>query len=198
MSALLEPTGLPRTSAELSGPEGPGSLLRMPLTTEPSRPAPTYASGRGFRSLDLTVEAARTLPLPDGARRFSLAGVDFVDVDLETAADHLAAYARAGHGLAVHLCNAYTVTLADRSAGYRGLLNHRSLNLPDGTPVSWYHRVASGLKVRGPVRGPSLMRAVLERPGLRHYLLGSSPEVLADLERAVKTEHPDAVVAGVL
>src|SRR4051794_23895811 len=115
MSALLEPTGLPRASAELSGPEGPGRLLRMPLTTEPSRPVSTHPSGRGFRSLGLTVEVDRTLPLPDGARRFSLAGVDFVDVDLDSAADHLAAYAMGGHGLAVHLCNAYTVTLADRS-----------------------------------------------------------------------------------
>ena len=40
------------------------------------------------------------------------------------------------------------------------------------------------------------MRTLMTRSGLKHYLLGGSPESLAHLERAIAEEHPDAVVAG--
>ena len=38
------------------------------------------------------------------------------------------------------------------------------------------------------MRGPSLMKATLDRTGLRHFLLGGTDDVLADLERAIADE----------
>jgi N-acetylglucosaminyldiphosphoundecaprenol N-acetyl-beta-D-mannosaminyltransferase len=50
------------------------------------------------------------------------------------------------------------------------------------------------------VYGPDLMQLVLE-PGLasgfRHYLYGSTPEVLAALQNTIAARWPDALIAGV-
>jgi exopolysaccharide biosynthesis WecB/TagA/CpsF family protein len=50
------------------------------------------------------------------------------------------------------------------------------------------------------VYGPDLMQLVLERgqaSGLRHYLYGSTPEVLAALQNTIAARWPDALIAGV-
>jgi len=96
---------------------------------------------------------------------------------------------------AVHLCNAYTLTLAAKDADYAQALRG-GLNLIDGTPVTWYYRLLAGKPARGPVRGPSFMRRMLDEPSLRHYLYGGTEAVLENLETAIATEHPHAVVVG--
>jgi N-acetylglucosaminyldiphosphoundecaprenol N-acetyl-beta-D-mannosaminyltransferase len=104
-------------------------------------------------------------------------------------------------GWDIHLVNAYTLALADGDAAYRGMLQRASLNLPDGTPVVWanrlLHRDADVSRTR--VRGPGLFSAVLDqgrRTGVRHFLLGSTPETLALLETRIAERYPGAIVAG--
>jgi len=96
---------------------------------------------------------------------------------------------------AVHLCNAYTLTLSAKDADYARSLDG-GLNLIDGTPVAWYYRLLTRAPARGPVRGPSFMRRMLDEPGLQHYLYGGTDEILGSLEKAIATEHPNAVVVG--
>ena len=123
--------------------------------------------------------------------------MQLVDTDEQSAADCLAAAAASGAAQGLHLCNAYTLALASKDPAYRRALAHDgAVNLPDGTPVTWYYRLASGCEARGPVRGPGLMRASLDRPGLSHFLLGATEEVLDDLVAVIARDHPDAVVAG--
>jgi N-acetylglucosaminyldiphosphoundecaprenol N-acetyl-beta-D-mannosaminyltransferase len=125
--------------------------------------------------------------------------VPLLDTDLDGAVASLAAAARAGEPQGLHLCNAYTLALAGRDPAYRETLLHPgAVNLPDGAPVAWYYRLASGAHARGPVRGPGLMRAALAEPGLRHFLLGGTEGVLADLAAEIVGSHPQAVVAGTL
>lgn len=131
------------------------------------------------------------------AQPFEFNGVQLVDTDVVGAVDSLAAAAAAGLPQGLHLCNAFTLSLAGRNSDYRAALQHPgAVNLPDGTPVSWYYRLASRDGARGPVRGPSLMKAALARPGLRHFLLGGTDEVLSDLEAVIARDYPQAVVAG--
>jgi N-acetylglucosaminyldiphosphoundecaprenol N-acetyl-beta-D-mannosaminyltransferase len=105
---------------------------------------------------------------------------------------------RRGSGTAVHLCNAYTLSLAARDHRYRDALNHRAENLADGVPVTWFARVQSRRPQRGPVRGPALMRALLAEPGMRHFFLGGSPEVLEDLRLGAKRTLADVAIVGEL
>jgi N-acetylglucosaminyldiphosphoundecaprenol N-acetyl-beta-D-mannosaminyltransferase len=101
-----------------------------------------------------------------------------------------------GTPLAVHLCNAFTLTLAARDATYADSLRRSSLNLIDGTPVAWYYRLLTGSPAQGPVRGPSFMRRVLAESGLRHVLFGGSPEVLDRLRKMIVDEYPRATIVG--
>jgi N-acetylglucosaminyldiphosphoundecaprenol N-acetyl-beta-D-mannosaminyltransferase len=127
--------------------------------------------------------------------RLSVGGVviDFVPPD--DAVDLVVSRAARG---AVHLCNAYTVALADERADVAHALVDARLNLPDGTPLAWYAR-RRGLKGCVRVYGPDLMRGVLDRgraTGLTHYLYGSTEQVLADLVGAINESWPGAEIVG--
>lgn len=100
---------------------------------------------------------------------------------------------------AVHLCNAYTIALADRDPGLRDRLNADSLNLPDGMPLVWIGRHLGVDGLPGRVYGPDLMADALDRGralGARHYLYGSTPEVLARLGAQIERRWPGAEVVG--
>lgn len=104
-------------------------------------------------------------------------------------------------GVDVHLCNAYTLALADKDPGLRALLQQAARNFPDGMSVVWANRVrhrAQHLPAER-VYGPDLFLDVFalgQDVGLRHYLLGSKPEVLADLETELKRRFPNAQIVG--
>ena len=127
---------------------------------------------------------------------FGIAGVriDAVDFDpaVELLLDPNSAYS-------VHLCNAYTVSLASRDDRYASTLNSGTLNLADGMPVVWVakRRKVGGLTAR--VCGPDLMRACIERGvarGTRHYLYGSTEEVLSSLVSEIQRIAPGALIVG--
>ena len=104
-------------------------------------------------------------------------------------------------GADVHLCNAYTVALADKDPEFHSLLRRSTLNLPDGTSVVWanriLHRDAGVPDVR--VYGPDLFLDVVDlgrATRLRHFLLGSTPAVLERLARELELRFPGAEVVG--
>lgn len=99
----------------------------------------------------------------------------------------------------VHLVNAYTISLAADDSAYAGLLSSGSVNLPDGKPLA----VLSKLRKQNPrlhqVRGPQLFLDVFDlgrQYGLRHFLLGSSPEVLVRLTEALEVNFPGCEIVG--
>ncbi|MFF5013632.1 WecB/TagA/CpsF family glycosyltransferase [Streptomyces sp. NPDC001165] len=104
-------------------------------------------------------------------------------------------------GSDVHLSNAYTLALADQDAELESLLRSASLNLPDGQSVVW----ASRLLHRGTtlpstrVYGPDLLLDVFEQSqntDVRHYLLGSTPQVLDALHGELRRRFPRAQIVG--
>jgi N-acetylglucosaminyldiphosphoundecaprenol N-acetyl-beta-D-mannosaminyltransferase len=143
------------------------------------------------------VTSAETQEYWTGGRPFEFGGVSLIDIDLASAVQGIADAAGSGKSYGLHLCNAFTLTLALRQDDFRDVLAHpNALNLPDGTPVAWFYRLAHRRPARGPVRGPSLMKATLDRTTLRHYLLGGTEDVLADLETVIATRFESAVIAG--
>jgi N-acetylglucosaminyldiphosphoundecaprenol N-acetyl-beta-D-mannosaminyltransferase len=105
-------------------------------------------------------------------------------------------------GVDVHLCNAYTLALADKNADYRRILEDASINFPDGQSVVWANRLRHR-KLSLPserVYGPDLFLEIFalgQSIGLKHYLLGSTPQVLTVLERALCRRFPAANIVGV-
>ncbi len=132
------------------------------------------------------------------------AGIPISALSPEDAAYKIIWLARAplAAGVDVHLCNAYTLALADRDPDLHALLRRAMLNLPDGTPVVWANRLmhpdADVPKQR--VRGPGLFLDVFDfgqEVGLRHYLLGSTLDVLEALTGNLLARFPRAQIVGV-
>jgi len=123
-------------------------------------------------------------------------GIHLASLGPQEAADCLFELAVRRRPVGIHLCNAYTLSLARRNEAYKACLSSPALNLVDGTPVTWFGLALKGAKVPPAVRGPSLMRALIARHGLQHYLLGGSPGALSRLQGAIVQEHPEAIVAG--
>lgn len=118
---------------------------------------------------------------------------------VEWAVERLVVAAAAGRPLAVHLCNAFTLSLAIKDPQYRAMLNRADLNLPDGTPVSWVGRLMGKRGATGPVPGPALMVAAFQREHgrvMRHFLLGSSSEVLDALESRLTETSGGCSIVG--
>lgn len=103
-------------------------------------------------------------------------------------------------GSAIHLCNAYTLALADRDTRLKATLNTGRYNFPDGWPVARLARYRSRRSTSEKISGPDLFQAVLSAGrdhGIKHYFLGSTPEVLAALERSVRRAYPGVQIVGV-
>jgi N-acetylglucosaminyldiphosphoundecaprenol N-acetyl-beta-D-mannosaminyltransferase len=107
-----------------------------------------------------------------------------------------------GAGAAVHLCNAYTLSLADRDAALKTVLNRARWNFPDGFPVArftrWQTRLAKDRCEK--ISGPDLFHAILSagrQHDVKHYFLGSTPEVLGALEKSVRQQFPGVQIVGI-
>jgi N-acetylglucosaminyldiphosphoundecaprenol N-acetyl-beta-D-mannosaminyltransferase len=116
-------------------------------------------------------------------------------LDASQAASRIVESAVAGESLQVHLCNAYTLSLVDLDARMRAALDAADLNLADGAPVAWLGR---GTGLAGPVRGAELVGEVWRTGGslLRHFLYGGKEGVADEMAAALRSDVPDAIVAG--
>jgi N-acetylglucosaminyldiphosphoundecaprenol N-acetyl-beta-D-mannosaminyltransferase len=128
-------------------------------------------------------------------RQLRVGGVVIDFLDPSAAADAIAEREVKGD---VHLCNAYTLALADERPELAASLDGAALNLPDGTPLAWFAR-RRGFEGCVRVYGPDLMGDVLDRgraSSLGHYLYGSTPEVLAALTAQIEQRWPGARIVG--
>jgi N-acetylglucosaminyldiphosphoundecaprenol N-acetyl-beta-D-mannosaminyltransferase len=131
---------------------------------------------------------------------FRCCGVRVDAVTLDDAVDRLRAFAETDGGRAVHLCNAWTLALARRDAELNQALNRGDLNLPDGAPLAWLGRRSGFTHMRRRVYGPDLMRTTVRTGrawGLRHYLYGSTPEVVGALAQRLTAIAPGVQLVGV-
>ena len=111
----------------------------------------------------------------------------------------MCAAAASGSAEHVHLVNAYTVSLADQNPDYREVLLDGGWNFPDGKPLTWASRVRGERPPLRQIRGPRLFLDVIresESFDLKHYLLGSTPEVLSALKSRIETDFPGAKIVG--
>jgi N-acetylglucosaminyldiphosphoundecaprenol N-acetyl-beta-D-mannosaminyltransferase len=81
------------------------------------------------------------------------------------------------------------------------LLQRASINFPDGKSVVWANKLLHCRRTipNDRVYGPDLFLDVFENGqelGLRHYLLGSTPQVLSRLETELRRRFPKAAIVG--
>lgn len=101
--------------------------------------------------------------------------------------------------LALHLCNAYVLALASRDASYRSTLAAGDLNVADGAAVGWALRLL-GQPIRGArPSGTELVDETMRRSvgtEVRHYLYGSTTEVVEGMARALMARHGGVAIVG--
>lgn len=131
--------------------------------------------------------------------KHTLGTIEVISTTPSEAATELCSLALEGVPRHVHLVNAYTVALASQSATYRECLQHPAVNLPDGKPLSWVSRLFGQSPVIRQVRGPQLFLDTFDvgqSAGIKHFLLGSTEDVLSKLRHNLLTEFPGAQIVG--
>ena len=125
--------------------------------------------------------------------------LEFVAASPGAAVDYVIETVLQGVGRHVHLANAYTVALADKSADYRAILSDPAIIFPDGKPIAWVSAMSRQSPRLEQVRGPQLFLDVFEEgvtQNIQHYLLGSTPAVLETLRAKLIRRFPSARIVG--
>ncbi|MFV0429704.1 MAG: WecB/TagA/CpsF family glycosyltransferase [Arachnia sp.] len=127
-----------------------------------------------------------------------LFGYQVTAATLDQAVEICAEAVRSREPLNIAVLNAGKIARADRDPRLREALTSCDITFADGMAVVWASR---WLRRRLPERvaGIDLFTRLLEhasREGLRVYLLGAQPKVLALVRQQVATGYPGAVVVG--
>jgi N-acetylglucosaminyldiphosphoundecaprenol N-acetyl-beta-D-mannosaminyltransferase len=178
-------TGLPMTSVS---PEGDGDSLTSLLS---------------YVDVGDSVDAQENPSLPNDTvgqvSSFTCCSVRIDAHTLDSAVDVLLTRPSQQVGRSVHLCNAYTMSLARRDFEMANQLNEADVNLPDGMPLIWIGRWLGFKHLVGRVYGPDLMLATMDRgraKGVSHFLYGSTNEVLETLEIELRRRFPGLRIVG--
>lgn len=98
----------------------------------------------------------------------------------------------------IAVCNVHSVMSARRNPQLLEAIAGAEIATPDGVPIVWGLR-ATADKDQQRVYGPELMRLAMVQSAeldFKHYIYGSTPETLAQLEEAIGTMAPDASIVG--
>ncbi|SFK92495.1 WecB/TagA/CpsF family glycosyltransferase [Geodermatophilus ruber] len=126
-------------------------------------------------------------------------GVPIRLLALEPAATEVLSLCRQDNPGSVRLVNAYSLALASKDAKYRGVLSGRGMSLADGRPLASYLRRKYQLDRLPHSPGPSLFEETIRcgAPlGIRHYLLGSTDDVLHKLTSNLQRRYPEATIVA--
>lgn len=96
---------------------------------------------------------------------------------------------------AVAAANTHVVALSRSDRQFAQALAGFDLIVPDGMPLVWaMNRRGAGMTER--VYGPTLMLHAMAQPGIRHFLLGGSEELLERLDVRLRERFPGVLLAG--
>lgn len=118
--------------------------------------------------------------------------------ELGDAVDAVVRRGLSGDGGYACLANVHVAVTTERDEQVRHALASAWRVFPDGTPIAWLRR-RGGASCARRIPGPDLFAATLDRGravGLRHYLFGSTPSVLAALEQRIRERFPGIEIAG--
>jgi N-acetylglucosaminyldiphosphoundecaprenol N-acetyl-beta-D-mannosaminyltransferase len=99
----------------------------------------------------------------------------------------------------VHLVNAYSIALADRDPVVADALGPGAVNFPDGKPLVWVSHLRRDTSRLSQIRGVDFMLGVLASGrtyGVKHFLLGSTDEVLSSLARNLRGTVGEIEIVG--
>lgn len=133
--------------------------------------------------------------MPDPLTICPLLGIRLAATDYAGAAALTRSWAEEPCVHAVAAANTHVVALGRHDAQFAATLAQFDLIVPDGMPLVWaMNRRGAGLRDR--VYGPTLMLHALGQPGVPHFLLGGSEELLERLMTKLRESFPGLQIAG--
>jgi N-acetylglucosaminyldiphosphoundecaprenol N-acetyl-beta-D-mannosaminyltransferase len=156
------------------------------LTTPESHPAPALVSGGA--------------PAPAAAQRPRLDfGGTLIDrVDRHQALERIRGFLHAGQPQQVVTVNLDFLSIAERDAAFRAVINGAGLAVADGMPLVWLSRLR-GEPLAERVAGVELVDAacaLAARTGDGVFLLGAAPGVARTAAERLVERHPGLRIAG--
>lgn len=119
-------------------------------------------------------------------------------LDLKAAVQLVADAVATGTRGYICVCGAHGLIECQSDPDLRRIHNQAMAVTPDGMPLVWALH-GDGHKGAGRVYGPDLMQAVFVQgltTRMRHYLYGTTPRNLLELEIRLRRLFPDCVIAG--
>jgi N-acetylglucosaminyldiphosphoundecaprenol N-acetyl-beta-D-mannosaminyltransferase len=135
---------------------------------------------------------------PPPVSRVNVLGVGISVLNLDTAAESIAAALDSRTRGYICVTGVHGVSEAQSQPAFRAILNHSLLTTPDGMPMVWMGRL-QGHRQMSRVYGPDLMLRVcqlsIER-GYTHYLYGGAPGVAEELKSKLIRSMPGLRIVG--
>lgn len=138
--------------------------------------------------------------VPGRGTWMNLLGVRVSAVNLAKATTRIEAAIAAGVKGYICIRDAHGVVRCQSDSELRQIHNEAFMVTPDGMPLVWALKLA-GHRRAGRVYGPDLMLALFERgcaTGLRHFLYGTTPEILEKLTARLRAKFPEAEIVGTI
>lgn len=105
--------------------------------------------------------------------------------------------ALSGRGGYICVSNMRMIRFAGKDKDYQQLMDGSMMNLPDGTPLTWLGKLW-GLNDIACTSGPALFKRMLgeDAPNCKHYLLGDTDDVIADILKLNKEIYHANIVGA--
>jgi N-acetylglucosaminyldiphosphoundecaprenol N-acetyl-beta-D-mannosaminyltransferase len=129
--------------------------------------------------------------------RFPVLNVGISAVTMAQATDVIARWIERRERHYVCVCASDAILNCHDDPAQAAIVNRAGLVAPDGMPLVWLGKLRGHALSR--VYGPDLMLRVCERgqgPGWRHFLYGSTPDVLTDLATRLRAKFSDIRIVG--
>lgn len=129
--------------------------------------------------------------------RVHFAGIPFCVTTPAQAVDRVVEMVQCPGGSDFHFLNAFSIALSESDLEFRSCLVNAAYNFPDGKPISLLSRLGNTRLMQ--IRGPSFFELLMDvgrASGIRHYLLGSTPETLVRLQNNLEARYPGVDIVG--
>jgi N-acetylglucosaminyldiphosphoundecaprenol N-acetyl-beta-D-mannosaminyltransferase len=126
-------------------------------------------------------------------------GVLINPADYDSATDFVFNAAREKRSAAISALAVHGLMTGVMNGEQKFRLNHFDLLVPDGQPVRWALNLLHKTGLKDRVYGPNLTRLICARAaeeGTPIYFYGSTPEILAALQRELRKTWPKIQIAG--
>jgi N-acetylglucosaminyldiphosphoundecaprenol N-acetyl-beta-D-mannosaminyltransferase len=146
---------------------------------------------------DIDMDLIRMTKL-DSITKINILGVGVSTVNLQSAISQIEIWIKDQHETYITVTPAHALMDCYNHPELKPIFNRSGMTTPDGMAVVWILHLLGQREV-GRVYGPDLMSAICERSlqtGWRHYIYGSTPNVIEDLRLKLGQRFPGINIAG--